>query len=85
MSSMFQAMGTTRPSLVTSAVRLVVVAIAAVLLSQVPGFRLTWVWYLTVVSVLLQTGLSLWLLRREFALRLPDASLTPEPATASPA
>lgn len=85
MSSMFQAMGNTRPSLVTSAVRLVVVAIPAVLLSQVPGFRLTWVWYLTVVSVLLQTGLSLWLLRREFALRLPDASLTPEPATASPA
>jgi Na+-driven multidrug efflux pump len=73
-SSMFQAMGNTRPSLVTSLVRVVVVAIPAFLLSRVPGFRLTWVWYLTVVSVTLQMALGLWLLRREFALRLSPAA-----------
>ena len=58
-SSMFQAMGNTRPSLVTSLVRVVVVAIPALALARVPGFRLTWVWYLTVVSVTLQMALGL--------------------------
>ena len=70
MSSMFQAMGNTRPSLFTSAIRMVVVAIPAVLLSRVPGFALHWVWYLTVASVLLQAALGLYLLRREFRVRL---------------
>jgi len=69
-SSMFQAMGNTRPSLLTSFTRMVVVAIPSVALARVPGFQLTWVWYLTVVSVTLQMMLGLWLLRREFRLRL---------------
>jgi len=70
-ASMFQAMGNTRPSLIASGVRVVVVAIPVFVLSTFPGFRLSWVWYLTVVSVTLQLALSLWLLRREFATRLP--------------
>jgi putative MATE family efflux protein len=70
-ASMFQAMGNTRPSLITSLVRMVVVAIPAFALARVPGFRLSWVWYLTVVSVTLQMFLSLWLLQREFTRRLP--------------
>lgn len=69
-SSMFQAMGNTKPSLVTSLIRAVVVAIPSLLLARVPGFHLTWVWYLTVLSVTLQMALSLWLLRREFQARL---------------
>jgi putative MATE family efflux protein len=69
-SSMFQAMGNTKPSLVTSLIRAVVVAIPSLLLARVPGFQLTWVWYLTVVSVSLQLLLSLWLLQREFRARL---------------
>ncbi len=71
-SSMFQAMGNTRPSLVASCVRIVVVAIPAFALSTMPGFQLRWVWYLTVVSVTLQLALSLWLLNREFIARLGD-------------
>lgn len=70
-SSMFQAMGNTRPSLIASGVRVVVVAIPVFIVSTWPGFRLSWVWYLTVVSVTLQLALSLWLLKREFATRLP--------------
>jgi putative MATE family efflux protein len=77
MSSMFQAMGNTRPSLVTSLIRMVVVAIPSLLLSRLPGFRLTWVWYLTVVSVLLQMAIGLWLLRREFRLRLDGMPVAP--------
>jgi putative MATE family efflux protein len=79
-SSMFQAMGNTRPSLLTSAVRVVVVAIPVFLLSRRPGFQLTWVWYLTVVSVALQFVLSLWLLRREFASRLGPMTAAPRSA-----
>ena len=77
-SSMFQAMGNTKPSLVTSLIRAVVVAIPSLLLSRVPGFHLTWVWYLTVVSVTLQMAIGLWLLRREFQARLgPIEAIAP--------
>lgn len=82
-SSMFQAMGNTRPSLVTSLVRVVVVAIPALALARVPGFRLTWVWYLTVVSVTLQMALGLWLLNREYKVRLGPLEVPAiEPSTA---
>jgi putative MATE family efflux protein len=69
-SSMFQAMGNTLPSLVTSAVRIVMVAILAFFLSRQPGFHLNWIWWLSFASVLLQLVLSLLLLRREFRMRL---------------
>ena len=59
-----------------SFVRIVVVAIPAVVLSTVPGFQLRWVWYLTVVSVTLQLALSLWLLNREFRVRLAPMGVT---------
>lgn len=69
-ASMFQAMGNTMPSLVTSFTRIVVVAVPLLLLSRLPGFSLRWVWYLSVVSVTLQMAMNLLLLRREFRLRL---------------
>ena len=69
-SSMFQAMGNTVPSLVTSGVRILVVAIPAYLLSKTSGFHLNWIWYLSVASVFLQFVLSMLLLRREFGRRL---------------
>jgi putative MATE family efflux protein len=69
-SSMFQAMGNTVPSLVTSAVRILMVAIPAFLISRIPGFELRWIWYLSVGSVLVQLTLSMLLLRREFGRRL---------------
>jgi Na+-driven multidrug efflux pump len=69
-SSMFQALGNTIPSLVTSAVRLLISVVPAILLARVAGFHLTWIWYLAAVSVLLQMTANLILLRREFRLRL---------------
>jgi putative MATE family efflux protein len=69
-SSMFQAMGNTLPSLFTSFTRIVAVAIPVLLLAQRPDFALRWVWYLSVVSVLLQMTMNLLLLRREFRVRL---------------
>ena len=72
-SSMFQAMGNTVPSLITSAVRITLVAIPALWLRTLPGFQLTWVWYLSVGAVLVHLALSLLLLRREFNRRLSFA------------
>ena len=69
-SSMFQAMGNTIPSLVASAVRILIITIPAVLLSRMPGFQLHWIWYLSVGAVLVQLLLSMLLLRREFGRRL---------------
>ena len=69
-SSMFQAMGNTMPSLATSALRLFVAVIPAVFLSRVAGFQLTWIWYLSAVSVFLQMTVNLLLLQREFRLKL---------------
>jgi len=69
-SSMFQAMGNTLPSLLSSFSRIVLLAVPVVLLSRRPGFELRWIWYLSVASVTFQMGLSLLLLRREFGRRL---------------
>ena len=69
-SSMFQAMGNTIPSLVSSSVRILVVAVPVLLLAQTPGFTLRWVWYISVAAVFVQLAMNLLLLRREFRLRL---------------
>jgi putative MATE family efflux protein len=69
-SSMFQAMGNTIPSLVTSGIRIILFGIPAYILSRQPGFHLNWLWYLSVATVLIQLALSMLLLRREFRRRL---------------
>jgi putative MATE family efflux protein len=76
-SSMFQALGNTVPSLISSFTRMTITAIPVLLLSQAPGFALWWVWTISVVTVFFQLGLSLWLLRREFRLRLAFAEAAP--------
>ena len=73
-SSMFQAMGNTVPSLVTSAARILIVTIPSLILSHAAGFQLRWIWYLSMGSVLVQLALSMLLLRREFGRRLTFAS-----------
>ena len=69
-SSMFQAMGNTVPSLISSSVRLALAAVPAAFLSRLPGFELHWMWYLSVAAILVQLTLSLLLLRREYGRRL---------------
>lgn len=85
-SSMFQALGNTIPSLVTSTLRLLVSVIPAIFLSRVSGFHLTWIWYLGIAAVLLQTTANLVLLQREFAAKLGASALgVPQPAAAGAA
>ena len=69
-SSMFQALGNTIPPLATSTLRIVIAAIPAIFLARVPGFHLSWIWYLGAVATLLQMTLNLILLQRELGLKL---------------
>lgn len=69
-SSMFQALGNTVPSLLTSGLRLVTSVIPAIFIARITGFHLTWIWYLSAAAVFLQLALNLLLLQREFRLKL---------------
>ena len=69
-SGMFQALGNTLPSLVSGGSRIFLFAAPAIWMAGRPGFTLRRLWLLSVASVTIQAGLSLWLLRREFRLRL---------------
>ena len=73
-SSMFQAMGNTMPSLITSAARILIVAVPVLLLANTPGFALRWIWYISMAAVLVQLAMNLLLLRREYRLRLNFAA-----------
>ena len=69
-SGMFQALGNTWPSLLSSASRLLTFVLPVVLMSRQPQFALTQVWYLSVATVTLQALTSLVLLWREFRRKL---------------
>lgn len=69
-SGMFQALGNTIPSLVSSATRLLTFALPALWLSTQPGFTLHQLWTLSVVTVTAQAALSVWLLRTQLRKRL---------------
>ena len=83
---MFQGLGNTVPPLLSSASRLFLFALPALLLSQKPGFDIKLVWYLSVGSQVLQACINLLLLRRELhkKLRFEEADgFVPASATAS--
>jgi putative MATE family efflux protein len=73
-SSMFQGLGHTLPPLLSSSLRVLLFAVPARLVASSPGFQMRHVWYLSVASVAVQATLTVWLLRREIALRLPAAA-----------
>lgn len=65
-SGLFQALGNTWPSLLSTLARLLVFGPAALWLSRQPGFTLPQLWRLSVATVALQAALSLVLLRRQW-------------------
>lgn len=69
-SSIFQALGNTWPTILSSVVRLVLFIAPALWLSTRPGFELVHIWYVSVASMFIQAGFSYLLLRREFRLKL---------------
>lgn len=72
-SSLFQALGNTWPSLISSASRVVTFAIPVLWLSSRPDFALLHVWYVSVATVVLQAVTSLLLIRRELARKQAQA------------
>ncbi|PCE28613.1 MATE family efflux transporter [Paraburkholderia acidicola] len=72
-SSVFQGLGNTRPALLSSAVRLLSFVLPVAWLSARGDFHIVEVWYLSVASMFLQAVFSLWLVRREFRLKLTPA------------
>ena len=78
-SSLFQGLGNTLPSLVSSATRLVTFVVPALWLARQPGFALDQLWHLSVATVWLQAGVSLWLARRELRRRLAGLPADPLP------
>ena len=79
-SGMFQALGNTIPSLVSSASRLVVFALPALWLSTRPGFTLHQVWILSVLTTAGQMVLSMMLLRAQMARLAPAPPASPATA-----
>ncbi len=77
-SGMFQAMGNTVPTVISSAVRLVLLVVPSIWVSRLPDFRLSQLWYVSVVASTLHAVFTVGLLRREAAKRL-DVSLAPVP------
>ncbi len=74
-SSVFQGIGNTWPPLISSTARLLLFALPAVLISRTPGFEIKHVWYLSVVSQVLQMCINLLLLRRELRKKLTFEAL----------
>jgi putative MATE family efflux protein len=74
-SSLFQGLGNTRPSLISSGTRMVTFAVPALWLSTLPGFRIEHVWYLSIATVTLQAIVSWVLLQKEFKQRLPSLAV----------
>ena len=69
-SSVFQGLGNTMPPLLSSMTRIVLFALPLVILSHRAGFEIREVWYLSVVSQMLQACLNLFLLWRELRKKL---------------
>ena len=78
-SGMFQALGNTVPSLISSSMRLLTYAVPAIWLSTQPWLRIEHIWYLSVATMVIQTTVSLLLLRTQLRDRL---GVTAQPAQA---
>ena len=69
-SGMFQSMGNTLPSLLSTGLRLLIFAGPAIWVSQQDFFQLVHIWYLSVFSVFMQMIMSYVFMQREFKRKL---------------
>ncbi|HYJ06179.1 MAG TPA: MATE family efflux transporter, partial [Chthoniobacterales bacterium] len=78
-SSGFQGIGNTWPPLISSAIRLLIFVLPAVIMSRMAGFDIKHVWYLSVATILFQAGANWLLLQREFRKKLvfPEGDALP--------
>jgi putative MATE family efflux protein len=81
-SSLFQALGNSWPSLISSGSRVITYLIPAVWLGSQRHFELRYLWYLSVATITLQAVISLILLQQQFRLRL-GPKVSPQTAATS--
>jgi len=74
-SGMFQSLGNAWPALISITMRLITFIIPALWLSKQSDFTMEQLWLVSVISVFIQTAISLWLLRKEFTKRLEKKAL----------
>jgi putative MATE family efflux protein len=79
-SAVFQGLGHTVPAVLSSATRTLSFVVPVLWLAAQPSFQLHEIWYVSVASATLQACVSLWLLRREFRLRLHLPAAVAAPA-----
>lgn len=85
-SSIFQGLGNTIPPLISSASRMILFALPALVIAHRGAFDIKVIWYLSVASQVLQAGFNLLLLRWELRRKLnfgDDTEFVPASATAS--
>jgi putative MATE family efflux protein len=82
-SGIFQALGNTWPAMVSTASRLITFVLPALWLAHQPGFALKQLWYLSVVTVLLQAIVSGFLVRAQLRRRLAGLDDAAPAGTAS--
>jgi len=68
-SGIFQGLGNTRPALLSSAIRLLIFIPVAFLMSHRTGFELHELWYVSMLSVVIQAVVSYLLVQREIRLK----------------
>jgi len=69
-SSMFQALGNTWPTVISSGIRIVMFVLPAIWVASRPGFQLHEMWYVSIATMFIQMVVSYSFVRREFAKRL---------------
>jgi putative MATE family efflux protein len=69
-SSLFQALGNTMPTLISSGIRFAAFLLPLLWLSTRPGFQLEQVWWVSVGSIFVQAVIGWFLLQREFTRKL---------------
>jgi Na+-driven multidrug efflux pump len=72
-SSMFQALGNTWPTVISSGIRIALFVLPAIWVASRPGFQLREMWYVSIATMFIQMIISYWFVRREFAKRLGPA------------
>lgn len=78
-SGMFQGLGNTRPSMLSSGFRLLVFIPVVIYLMKQPEFTIKQVWYVSILSVTLQACMSFLLVQKQFQLKLKSLQSEPEP------
>ena len=71
-SGLLQGLGNTWPAFFSMASRLVIFVLPAIWLSEQPDFKIVYVWYLSIATTIIQSLISVMLVKREMRLKLTN-------------